>query len=58
MPIPKSKQNLFGKVIGANLNRGVPREIAKKRAEAAVEEALLKKPKKKKRKKKKGGKTA
>lgn len=36
MPIPKDKQNLYGKVIGHNLNQGKSKQEAKEIAEAAV----------------------
>ena len=36
MPIPKDKQDLYGKVIGKNINEGKSRKAAKEIAERAV----------------------
>jgi len=44
MPIPKKKQELYGKVIGSCLNQGGSKRKCKSRAERAV---LSKKKKKK-----------
>jgi hypothetical protein len=43
MPIPKSKQNLYGKVIGSCLNKGGSKAKCKSRAERAVKSKRKKK---------------
>lgn len=48
MPVPKNKQDLYGKVIGGCLNKGGSKAKCKARAEKAV--VSKKKTKKKKRK--------
>lgn len=47
MPVPKGKQELFGKIIGANINQGRTLAEAKKIADKAV---VKKKPQVKKKK--------
>jgi len=47
MPVPKSKQKLYGKVIGSCLNRGGARAKCKAQAEAATVSKRKKKTKKK-----------
>lgn len=48
MPVPKGKEKLYGKIVGANINRGKTLSQAKSIADRAVVSKKKKKSKKKK----------
>ena len=50
MPVPKGKQKLYGKIVGANINRGKSLAEAKRIADRAVKAKPRKRKKKAKRK--------
>ena len=42
MPVPKSKQSLYGKVVGANMNRGKSLSESKDIADKAIQVKTIK----------------
>ena len=51
MPVPKGKQKLYGKIVGANINKGKSMDQAKDIADEAVTAGRSKKSKKSKKSK-------